>query len=113
MSALVEQGFPGATLWVALMLMLYVRLRSNKAIADGRGDRAAAWLNAGIAGMFAVVVVAGMFSPQARTEVYVWIIALTCAFRGLALADARADSRLRKAHPPKWGRRRSQAESQL
>jgi O-antigen ligase len=80
MSALVEQGFPGAFVWILIMVLLALKLRANRRWCVAGRDTEAGWLNAGLAGMFAVVVVAGLFSPQERTEVYVWILAMTCAF---------------------------------
>jgi hypothetical protein len=80
MSALVDQGFPGVVVWLAIIFTLVSRIRSNKRWCDQYGDLEAGWLNAGLAAMFAVIVAAGMFSPQQRTEVYVWTLALLCAF---------------------------------
>lgn len=80
MSALVDQGFPGVFIWLAIIWSLAKRIRFNRRWCNIRRDVQAGWLNAGVGGMFAVVFVAGLFSPQQRTEVYVWTLALACAF---------------------------------
>jgi O-antigen ligase len=89
MSALVEQGFPGAAIWLAILVTLVKRLRANRDLADRAGDLRLEWLNTGVAAMLAVVIVAGLFSPQARTEIYVWILALVCVFDPLLRGSTR------------------------
>ncbi len=89
MSALVDQGFPGVILWLAIVWSLVKRIRINRRWCNRRGDVEAGWLSAGVAAMFVVVFVAGLFSPQQRTEVYFWVLALACAFVPIMQADSR------------------------
>lgn len=91
MSALVDLGFPGVFIWLAILWTLWLRLLINRRWCNRASDVEAGWLNAGVAGMFAVVFIAGLFSPQQRTEVYVWILALACAFTHIIRAASIAD----------------------
>jgi len=86
MSSLVDQGFPGLVLWLTIMALIWFRLRRHRRWANRHGDLHLGWLIAGIAAMFACVVTAGLFAPLIRTEVYIWVLALTCSLDRITLA---------------------------
>ncbi len=89
MSALVDQGFLGAFLWLLLMWLLFRRLqRVNKAF-DAAEDRLGGWLAAGLFGAVVVYWAAGMFAPLFRAEIYMWLIAAICASETLVQSEAR------------------------
>jgi O-antigen ligase len=92
MSALVDQGFPGLLLWVAILVMLSLRILSSRRLAREANEPALGWLIAGVGAMFATIVTAGMFSPQLRSETYIWTLALVCILHRLAQEAAHASS---------------------
>lgn len=78
MSALVDQGFPGLIAWITIAALIWASLQGARREANSRSDFALAWLCAGTAAMFVTVLVAGMFAPLIRQEIYVWILGIAC-----------------------------------
>ncbi|MEQ8783499.1 MAG: O-antigen ligase family protein [Roseibium album] len=97
MSSLVDQGFLGLLIWASIMGMLWFRLRRHRRLAAKAADPALGWLIAGLAAMFSVVTVAGLFAPLIRTEVYIWILALACSLDRYGVA---ASTNLKTEAPP-------------
>jgi O-antigen ligase len=79
MSALVEQGFPGAILFASLWLWWVRAVLKLKQFEQSMPPRLAA-MAAGIAGALCVVFVAGMFVDYLKAEVQIWMfVLLLCA----------------------------------
>ncbi|MGH8179159.1 MAG: O-antigen ligase family protein, partial [Steroidobacter sp.] len=78
MSALVEQGIPGAVLFIALWLWWVKAVFRIKKMSRSLSPSLGA-LCAGVAAAFAVVLVAGLFVDYLKAEVQIWLlILLTC-----------------------------------
>ncbi len=94
LSVLVDQGLPGVIMWIATVCFALSMLRANRRLLSGPGDTDYAWLNAGVGGAFVAVLVAGMFSPQLRSEIFFWFLGLIMALNrcALSLSETRAMS---------------------
>ena len=79
MSALVDHGFFGLLLWVALNWKLYMRCREIFKWAKREDDVQLNWLADVLLGATVVVWVAGLFAPYLRTEIFFWIVPLVCS----------------------------------
>jgi hypothetical protein len=90
MTALVEQGVPGAILFVWLWiwcLRTVVRVRRG---AKGRWPPAALASLAGVGAALAVVFVAGQFVDYLKAEIYVWLLAILASMDAIRAAPTTA-----------------------
>jgi O-antigen ligase len=94
MSALVEQGIPGAIMWGWLWLWIALALRRSKEreIDDAASQRVT--LAAAIGGGLAMVFVAGLFVDYIKAEVQLWLVVLLAVIlqlqRSAVTASAKA-----------------------
>lgn len=84
MTALVEQGIPGALLYVALWLWVARTVRRLKLHARLHWSPGAGAQLAGVGGALALVFVTSMFVDYLKIEVQVWLFALLASFSALA-----------------------------
>ena len=88
MTALVEQGIPGAILFIAIWawcVVEVVRVRRLRPLRDSPENMA---MLAGVAGALMVVFIAGMFVDYFKAEVEVWLLATLASIGTVARADA-------------------------
>jgi hypothetical protein len=83
MSVLVEQGIPGAFLFVALLIsvcgsLLSLKWRGGKITADGLGI-----YSASLGTAFMAVFVCGLFMSALNAEVQIWLLALMSVLKNL------------------------------
>jgi O-antigen ligase len=83
MSALVEQGLPGALLFGMMWLWCLRTVRSLRP-ADGAWSPQTAAMAAGVSGACAVLFVAGMFVDYLKAEVQTWLFALLAVLSCMA-----------------------------
>ncbi|HEV8694405.1 MAG TPA: O-antigen ligase family protein, partial [Lysobacter sp.] len=103
MTALVEQGIPGAVMFVWLWLWIASALRRAKERDTDARSTERAMLAAAIGGGLAMVFVAGQFVDYLKVEIQVWLLVLLAVVQQLkrsavaesATAAARANSALR------------------
>jgi hypothetical protein len=100
MSAFVEQGIPGALMFVALWGWCVVALRRLKRAAPSDWPATTLAHVAGVGGALAIVFVAGMFVDYLKAEVQIWLFALLASLTTLLPNDRRVG-----AHRPLAGRR--------
>jgi O-antigen ligase len=76
MTVLVEQGIPGAILFLFMVIALVLMLRRSDRAAEAAGKLDAGVLNAAIGGSLMVVFIGGMFADFSKCEVQIWMFAL-------------------------------------
>jgi O-antigen ligase len=76
MSALVEQGIPGAVMWVWLWVWIAMALRRAKERGTDADATERATLAAAIGGGLAMVFVAGQFVDYLKVEIQLWLLVL-------------------------------------
>jgi hypothetical protein len=76
MTALVEQGIPGAVMWVSLWLWIALALRRVKEHGTDVDATRRATLAAAIGGGLAMVFVAGQFVDYLKAEIQLWLLVL-------------------------------------
>jgi O-antigen ligase len=76
MSALVEQGVPGAVMWLWLWLWVALTLRRARERSTDADATERAMLAAAIGGGLAMVFVAGQFVDYLKVEIQVWLLVL-------------------------------------
>lgn len=88
MTALVEQGVPGAVLFTSLWLWWARTIFRIKSVESGLSPQLAA-MASGVAGALAVVLVAGVFVDYLKVEVQLWLVVLlACALNFAQRAHA-------------------------
>jgi hypothetical protein len=86
MSALVEQGIPGAVMWLWLWLWVAVTLRRSREQSTDPDATERAMLAAAIGGGLAMVFVAGQFVDYLKVEIQVWLLVLLASLMQLRRA---------------------------
>jgi O-Antigen ligase len=76
LTALVEQGIPGAIMYIVLWLWVVVELLKYRRDYSSRVSLQLAGLVAGIGGALAMIGVAGMFVDYIKAEVQIWMFVL-------------------------------------
>ena len=76
MSAFVEQGIPGAVMWLWLWLWIALALRRAKERGTDADATERATLAAAIGGGLAMVFVAGQFVDYLKVEIQLWLLVL-------------------------------------
>ena len=79
MTVLVEQGIPGAIMFVMMALWVLRSLRAMKQQATQLGNSQTAIHAGAIGGALVVVLVGGVFADFSKCEVQIWMFALLAA----------------------------------
>lgn len=88
MTALTEQGVPGAFLFAGLLLWIVRTTLATKArLSESENDVRGLYLMA-VGGSLGVALVAGMFTDYFKSEVFIWSIALLSVLASLATTPA-------------------------
>jgi O-antigen ligase len=90
MTALTEQGLPGAILWVAMWLWCAFAVKKLRRSSRVEWPPPEAGQFAAIAGSLVVVLVAGIFVDYLKTEVMTWLFALLASQVAIASRRSRA-----------------------
>jgi len=88
MTALVEQGIPGALLFSAIWAWCFVevaRVRRLRPLRDTPEDMA---MLGGVAGALMVVFIAGFFVDYFKAEIAIWLLATLASIGSIARAEA-------------------------
>ena len=84
LAALVDQGAPGIMMYLAMLFWVGRTIRDLKRLdAQGLPDALGSY-RMSLAGAFALIVIAGMFSNYFRAEVTIWCMALLAALKAQA-----------------------------
>jgi O-antigen ligase len=83
MTVLVEQGIPGALLFIGMVIAVISLLRRAKGGAIATGDVDASIVNAAVGASLMVVLSGGLFADFSKCEVQVWMFALLASLSQL------------------------------
>jgi O-antigen ligase len=101
MTTLVEQGFPGAVMWIWLWLWIAKSLRRAKERSEDLAATERATLVAAIGGGLAMVFVAGQFVDYLKVEIQIWLLVLLAVMLQLQrLAAAQTATAVAPNAPP-------------
>ncbi len=84
LSVLVEQGMPGALIYLLLLLTVYRQVRQLKTLDPLGLPEAIGTYRAAVAGCITAVLVGGLFTDFLKAEVFVWCLGLLAALYQLA-----------------------------
>lgn len=96
MSVLVDQGFLGLFLWLALSWKIFQKCRAVAKWAKRDDDTQLGWLVASILGILVVIWTGGLFAPFLKAEVFIWMIALVCSLWADSVGKKHPASRLQQ-----------------
>jgi len=93
LTMLVEQGIPGAVLYVLLVLWIAVSLRRlSRANRDPGRESAAALLYPAVAGSLAAIIVGDLFAQYPKFELRFWFLTLAMVLLGRVVSHERSSA---------------------
>jgi O-antigen ligase len=104
MAALVEQGYPGALLYIALQVWIVIGLRRLKSW-HRPGETPLLFFRAALGTALVACFISGQFLNLLKAEVQIWLITLVDVLYSISGADDRAASAGRGAEPADTARR--------
>lgn len=99
MTTLVEQGIPGAIMYLTLWVWCARTLRRLRGYAREHWSPVQAAELAGLGGALAVVFVASIFVDYLKAEIQIWLFALLSSFLALSMQRTTAATRAAEALP--------------
>jgi hypothetical protein len=99
MTALVEQGIPGAVMFGVLWLWCVRTLRQLKGYARDNWSVHAGAMIAGIGGALGILFVSGMFVDYLKVEIQTWLVALLASLAAI-MHKEKASAPAKEAQPP-------------
>lgn len=109
MAALVEQGYPGAILYIALQAWIFLSLFRLNSLGKGNSLPSLAVYRAALATAFIACFICGQFINILNAEVQIWLIALLAVLKNLYHESMPAEVQHR---PPEYRVRQKASVSQ-